>query len=128
MEQHEQFEFTYSAAQQAEVEKIRKKYTQPTQSKLDQLRALDRSATQKAQTRSLTAGIIGTLVMGTGMSLIMTDIGQILGGFALPVGIVAGLAGMVLVALAYPIYDRTLKKERKRIAPQILQLTDDLLK
>lgn len=128
MEQHEQFEFTYSAAQQAEVEKIRKKYTQSEQSKLDQLRALDRSATQKAQARSLTLGIIGALVMGSGMSLIMTDIGQMLGGFALPVGIVAGLVGMVLVALAYPIYDRTLKKERKRIAPQILQLTDDLLK
>ena len=51
-----------------------------------------------------------------------------LGNLAMVLGIVVGLAGLVLVALAYPVYNRTQKKERERIAPQILKLTDELLK
>ena len=51
-----------------------------------------------------------------------------MGDFALVMGILTGIIGMVLVALAYPIYNRVLKKQRKRIAPQILKLTDELMK
>ena len=57
----------------------------------------------------------------------MTDIGAALGSIALVVGIAVGIAGMVLVALAYPLYNRVLKKQRERIAPEILRLTDELL-
>ena len=62
------------------------------------------------------------------MSLCLTQIGAALGDFAMVLGIVAGLIGMILVALAYPLYNRVLKKERTRIAPEILRLTDELLK
>ena len=58
----------------------------------------------------------------------MTEIGAMLGNLSMVLGIVVGLAGLVLVALAYPVYNRTQKKERDRIAPQILKLTDELLK
>ena len=54
--------------------------------------------------------------MGTGMSLAMTDIGAALGSLAMIIGIAVGLVGMVLVALAYPIYNRVLKKQREKIA------------
>lgn len=127
------FEYTYSAAQREEAEKIRKKYVQPEQTKMDVLRQLDRSASRKAQRKAITVGVIGSLLMGIGMSLTMTDLGQILGlswnGYdvSMLLGIVIGLVGIVQVALAYPVYDRALKKARKRIAPEILRLTDELL-
>ena len=128
MENKDGFTFTYSAAQQQEVERIRKKYLPPEENKMEQLRRLHNSASQKAQACSIAIGIIGALIMGTGMSLAMTELGAALGTLAMVLGIVIGIAGMVLVALAYPVYNRVLKKERQRIAPEILRLTDELLK
>ena len=43
------------------------------------------------------------------------------------IGILIGLVGMVLVAFAYPLYNRVLRKEREKIAPEILRLSDELL-
>lgn len=122
------FEYTYSAEQQKEVEAIRKKYLPKEEDKMEQLRKLHAIPTQKAQAASLAVGIVGALIMGTGMSLAMTDIGAALGSLAMVLGIVAGVAGMVLAALAYPAYNRVLKKQREKIAPEILRLSDELLK
>ena len=77
---------------------------------------------------SLVVGIIGVLIMGTGMSVCLTDIGAALGSLAMVIGILVGIVGMVLIALAYPIYNRVLKKQRDKIAPEILHLSDELLK
>ena len=128
MENKEGFNFTYSAAQQKEVENIRKKYLPKEEDKMAQLRRLHAIPTQKAQAASLAVGIIGALIMGTGMSLAMTEIGAALGSLAMVLGIVVGIVGMVLVALAYPLYNRVLKKQREKIAPEILRLSDELLK
>ena len=131
MENKEGFSFTYSAAQQQEIENIRKKYLPKEENKMEQLRKLHHSASQKAQACSIAIGVIGALVMGTGMSLAMTDLGEILGShrdLAMLIGIVIGIVGMVMVALAYPTYNHVLKKERQRIAPEILRLTDELMK
>ncbi len=122
------FEYTYSPQRQQEVEEIRRKYLPKEEDKLEQLRKLHAVPTQKAQAASLAVGIIGALILGTGMSLCMTELGGFLGGTAMFLGIPVGLVGMVLVALAYPAYNRVLKKERERIAPEILRLTDELLK
>ena len=122
------FEYTYSAAQQKEVEAIRKKYLPKEENKMEQLRKLHAIPTQKAQAASLAVGIVGALIMGTGMSLAMTDIGAALGSLAMVLGIFAGVVGMVLVALAYPAYNRVLRKQREKIAPEILRLADELLK
>ena len=74
-------------------------------------------------------GIIGALVMGLGMSIVMTDIGAALGTIlAMIVGVGIGVIGIVLICLAYPMYTRTLKKEREKIAPEIIRLTDELMK
>lgn len=128
MENNKGFNFTYSAAQQQEVEAIRKKYLPTQEDKMEQLRKLHRVPTKKAQAAALSVGIIGALVMGSGMSLVMTDIGLSLGSLSLVIGIAAGVLGMVLVALAYPVYSRVLGKQREKIAPQILQLSEELLK
>ena len=128
MEHNEKFSYTYSAQQQKEVEAIRKKYLPKEEDKMEQLRQLHAVPTQKAQATSLAVGIVGALIMGTGMSLAMTQIGAALGDLAMVLGIVVGVVGMVLVALAYPLYNRVLKKQREKIAPEILRLSDELLK
>ena len=123
----ESFNYTYDAAQQAEVEKIRRKYIPPQEDKMAELRRLAASVSQKAQAAAIVLGVIGCLILGTGMSLCMTELSGFLGGTAMFIGIPVGLVGLVMVALAYPLYNRILKKERARIAPQILQLTEELL-
>ena len=127
MENHS-FEYTYSAQRQQEVEEIRKAYLPKEEDKMEKLRKLHSIPTQKAQSASIAVGVIGALIFGTGMSLCMTELGAALGNLAMIMGVIIGLVGIILVALAYPLYNRTLKKERERIAPEILRLTDELLK
>ena len=127
MEQNQSFEYTYSAERQQEVERIRQNYLPKEADKLDQLRKLHHSSTQTAQAWAIAIGVIGALILGTCMSLCLTELSGFLGGTAMFLGIPVGLAGMVLVALAYPVYNRVLAKERKRIAPDILRLSDELL-
>ena len=133
MENKETFNYTYSARDQEEIKAIRKKYVAPEQSedKMAQLRRLDGAVTQKATVVSLVIGIIGALVLGTGMSLTMTDIGKLFGLYGVMtmlIGSLIGFVGIVLVSVAYPIYNRIIKKERERIAPEIIRLTDELMK
>ena len=128
MENNQSFEYTYSAHQRSEVEAIRKKYLPREEDKMERLRLLHSSASKKAKAASISIGTVGALILGTGMSLVMTELGTLLGGMAMIVGILVGLIGIVLVALAYPVYNRVLKRERERIAPEILRLTDELLK
>ena len=126
--QNNSFEYTYSAQRQKEVEAIRKKYLPQEEDKMEQLRKLHAVPTQKAQAAALAVGIVGALIMGTGMSFVMTDFGAFLGAYSMGIGIAVGLAGIVPVALAYPVYNRVLRKQREKIAPQILRLSDELLK
>ena len=133
MGNNETFNYTYSAKEQHEIKAIREKYIAPekTEDDLTKLRRLDSSVTKKATVVSLVLGLVGALILGTGLSLAMTDIGEIIGlfdGMPMIVGIIVGVIGIVLVCLAYPTYDRIVKKERKRIAPEIIRLTDELMK
>ena len=127
----EEFKFTYSAKEQEELRKIRQKYVPKEVDRMEQLRKLDAGVTRKAVVLSLVAGIIGALVLGFGMSLIMTDVGETLGLYGkiqVVLGVVIGMIGVVLVSVAYPIYNRIARKERERIAPEIIRLTDELMK
>ena len=127
----EGFVYTYSAKEQDEIKRIRQKYQVQEEDGISRLRKLDDKVTQKATVMSLVPGIIGALVLGMGMSLIMTDFGAILGMteiVKMAMGIVVGIVGMILVALAYPTYRKVLKKERDKIAPEILKLTEELMK
>lgn len=127
------FTYTYSATEQAELKLIRDKYTAPTKAedKMTRLRRLDAGTTNIAQAVALIFGIIGTLLLGTGMSLIMTDLAEILGSYkdmAMVIGIIMGVVGGILASLAYPIYNAVLKSRRKKIAPEIIRLTDELMR
>ncbi len=125
------FEYTYSAKEQEEIKKIRQKYQPQETDKLEQLRKLDAGVTSKATAWSMVAGIMGILIMGSGMSLVMTNIGEsigLMGNAALIVGIITGVIGMVLAGFAYPVYSRIVKTEREKIASEVLKLTDELIK
>lgn len=115
------FNYTYSPKQQDEVKKIRQKYMPKEENKMEQLRRLDQSAEQKGIIWSLAVGIIGALVMGGGMSLVMVWGNMLLG---IPLGVI----GMVFVAAAYPLYVRVTKKQREKLAPQIMEITDALMR
>lgn len=117
------FEFTYSAPQQEEIRKIREKYLPREQDKMEQLRRLDRSVARKGTIWSLILGILGTLIFGAGLSCCLVWTGTLL----IP-GIVLGVVGVAVLAAAYPVYARLTEKERQRVAPEILRLTDELLK
>ena len=112
------------------VQKIRSQYTEKQYTELDELKALDAKVKQPANVFAIIFGTLSAIVMGAGMSLFMSELGQILGmkaELSMAVGIAAGLAGLVLTALAYPVYNSILKKERERIAPEILRLSEELL-
>ena len=122
MENKETFSYTYSAKEQEEIKKIREKYVPKEADKMEQLRRLDEGVTQKGTAISLVVGIIGALILGTGMSMCMvwTEL------FVL--GIIVGIVGIVMVSAAYPLYSYVTKKEREKIAPEIIRLTDELMK
>ena len=117
------FEYTYSSKQHDEIEAIRKKYLPVQEDKMETLRKLDKSAESLGTMLSIILGVIGTLIMGSGMSMCM-----VLGGFYMIPGIVLGIIGMFLAAIAYPVYKKVTKHQRKKIAPQILALTEELSK
>ena len=127
------FQYTYSAKEQAELKRIRDKYTAPTEveDKMARLRRLDASVTNTAQAVALVFGVIGTLILGFGMSLVMTELAESLGisgDAAMVIGIIVGIVGGILASLAYPIYNTIVKVKRKKLAPEIIRLTDELMK
>lgn len=118
----QKFEYTYSSPRKAEIEKIRKKYTPKTtcESKLEEMRRLDRSVEMTGMVRSLSVGIFGSLVLGVGMccTMVWTNL--------FVIGIFIGIAGMLLCGCAYPLYKNTVKKKREQIASQILELANEI--
>lgn len=111
------------------VQKIRSQYTEREHTELDALKALDAKAKKPAKVFGYTYGSIGTIVMGAGMSLVMTDIGAMLGmtDTLLP-GIVIGIVGLVMVLTTYPIYKRILNSRKKKYAGKIMELSDRIMK
>lgn len=117
----EPFVYTYSAQEQEEVQRIRQKYLPPEQSKLEQLRRLDASVTLPGTIVSILLGVAGTLVFGTGMCLVLV-------WEQFVAGVIVGLLGLAVLAAAYPVYERITARRRQQLAPQILKLTDELMK
>ena len=125
------FSYVYSAEEQDEIRKIRKKYEFREEDPISRIRKLDNSVTQKATAISLVFGVIGVLVMGSGLSFIMTDLGSVIGlsgNIPWVLGMLTGVMGLILVVLAYPMYNNVLKKEREKVASEILELTEELMR
>lgn len=111
------------------VEKIRAQYTEQENTDLDALQALDAKIKRPANVFGYTYGAIGAVVMGSGMSLVMTDIGAKIGLAATLVpGIAVGVVGLVMSCTTYPIYKKILNSRKKKYAHQIMELSDRITK
>lgn len=111
------------------VQKIRTQYTEKEHTQLDDLKALDRKVKRPANIFAYSFGTLAALVMGSGMSLVMTDISEKLGlANSMPLGLAVGIAGMVMAIATYPIYKKVLNSRRRRYAAQVIALSDRLMK
>ena len=112
------------------VQKIRTQYTEKEHTKLDALRALDRKVKRPVNIFAYVFGIVGALVLGSGMSLTMdviepgTYLGITIGENMMLPGILVGLVGLILVSLCYPLYGRILDKRKKKYADRIIALAE----
>ncbi len=118
----ESFEYTYSATDEKELQKIKDKYIQKTtkETKMQQIVSLDKSVTKTATIVSIALGIAGSLILGVGMTCVTVWINY----FA--VGIVVGVVGLIIMGLTYPLYLKMVKSKKEQIAPQILKLTEEI--
>ena len=123
MKNSESFEFTYSATQQEEIERIRNKYLPKQESKMEQLVKLDKQAEVPGQIASIVAGVIGLLLLGVGMCCTMVWNSSV-GIFV--IGVLVGIVGLVIAGVAYPIYNKVTEKQRAKIADQIIALSNEL--
>lgn len=118
---NDEFEYTYSASKQSEIDRIRKKYLPKEEDKMETLRKLDRNAEKPGTITALVIGIIGALILGVGMCCTMVWESTLF----IP-GIIIGLAGIGILLLAYPVYKKVTRKHRAKVAEQILILTEEL--
>ena len=114
--------------QQFMAQKIRAQYMEKEASELDALRELDANVKRPANVFAYTFGSIGAIVMGAGMSLVMTDIGAVVGmASAMVPGIAIGVAGLGMALLTYPMYQSILNSRKKKYAGQILTLSEKIM-
>ena len=111
------------------VQKIRAQYTEKEYTRLDALKALDAKVKRPANVFAYTYGSVAAIVMGAGMSLVMTDIGAMIGlADTMVPGIAIGIVGMVMALFTYPIHKRMLASRRKKYAPEIIRLSESIMK
>ena len=111
------------------VQKIRTQYTEKQHTELDELKALDAKVKRPAYVFGYTYGSISAIIMGAGMSLVMTDIGTRIGLTATLVpGIAVGVVGMGMALSTYPIYKKILNSRKKKYAHQIMELSERVMK
>lgn len=111
------------------VQKIVTQYTSVEHTEIDELKRLDVKVKRPANVFAYIFGSIGAIVMGSGMSLVMTDIGSVIGlSNGLIPGIVVGAVGMVMCLVNYPIHKSILSSRKKKFAPRILELSEKIMK
>ena len=114
--------------QQFMAQKIRTQYMEKTPSELDALRELDAKVKRPANVFAYTFGSISAIIMGAGMSLVMTDIGATVGiANPLVVGIAIGVVGLGMALLTYPMYKGILNSRKKKYGAEILSLSDKIM-
>jgi hypothetical protein len=114
--------------QQYMAQKIRAQYVEKQTGEIDALRALDAKVKRPANVFAYVFGSISAIVMGAGMSLVMTDIGAAIGiADALVPGIAIGVLGLGMALLTYPIYKGILGSRKKKYAAQILKLSNEIM-
>lgn len=111
------------------VQKIRIQYTEKEHTNLDELKKLDTKVKRPANVFAYIFGSISAIIMGSGMSLVMTDISKTV-GIENPMlyGIIIGIVGIIMAIINYPIYKGILGSRRKKYADKIIALSDTIMK
>lgn len=110
------------------AQKIRTQYMEKQITELDMLRSLDQKVKRPANAVAYIFGSVSTIIMGTGMSLIMTDIGTTIGmEQSFVPGMIIGIVGMAMALINYPIYRGILSSRKKKYAPQIIAMSDKFI-
>ena len=110
------------------VQKIRTQYTEKENTQLDELKALDAKVKRPANVFAYVFGSLSAIIMGAGMSLVMTDIGSVIGMENVMVpGIVIGVVGMIMAIINYPIYKNMLASRREKYAEEVIALSDKII-
>lgn len=110
------------------VQKIRTQYIEKEHTQLDALKELDAKVKRPANVFAYIFGSISAIIMGSGMSLVMTDIGSTFGiKEAMVPGIVIGIAGMLMAIINYPIHKSILTSRKKKYADQIMELSNKIM-
>lgn len=108
----------------ATAEKIRAAYEAKQPTALDALRRLDRQVKRPVTLLAYITGSLFAVIMGAGMSLIMTDIGSLLSMTAPFVpGVAIGIVGLAGVVANYPLYRHLLRCRRQKYSADILALS-----
>lgn len=110
------------------VEKIRTQYMEKEESQVEELKALDAKVKRPVNIFSYSFGSVAALIMGSGMSLVMTDIGEKI-GMSEPMisGVIIGVIGMVMAIANYPVYKKFLNARRKKYADEIIELSEKII-
>ena len=114
--------------QQFIAQKIRAQYMEKAPSELDALRKLDTKVKRPANVFAYTFGSVSAIIMGAGMSLVMTDIGSVIGitDTFVP-GIAIGVLGLGMALLTYPLYKGILNSRKKKYGDEIMKLSDKII-
>ena len=114
--------------QQFMAQKIRTQYMEKESDELDALRKLDSKVKRPANVFAYVCGSIGAIIMGAGMSLVMTDIGTTVGiQSAMIPGIITGVIGLIMTLVNYPIYKRILTSRKKKHCAEIIKLSESII-
>ena len=110
------------------AQQIRSQYTVKENTQLDELKALDKKVKMPANVFAYIFGSISAIIMGSGMSLVMTDLGSTLGlADSMTPGVIIGIIGMLLAIVNYPLYKHILDSRKKKYAEQVLELSEKLM-
>lgn len=110
------------------VQKIRTQYTEKEHTALDALKELDAKVKRPANLFAYIFGSIAAIIMGSGMSLVMTDIGSTVGiENEMVTGIIIGVIGLIMAVINYPIFKGILGRRHKKYADKIIALSDEIM-
>ena len=111
------------------VQKIRTQYTEKENTQLDALKKLDAKVKKPANVFACVFGSLSAIIMGSGMSLVMTDIGETIGmADAVTSGVIIGIVGMFMAIVNYPVYKKFLTSRRRKYSKEIIALSDEIMK
>lgn len=128
MEKNTSFIYSYSAKENKEVQEIRKRYLPQEESKLDELKELDRKVKRPVNVFAYIFGTISAIIMGSGMSFVMTDVGRTVSiSEPMPYGIIIGIVGMFMAIVNYPMYKGILDSRKKKYGAEIIKLSDSIM-